>query len=95
MSLPEEDRRQFPAAQAIDLADHLEQLAARLTTAVDARLLANTNMPEFEGHFADEYRQMLHAHAADTARAVDLLRRTAGGLRAASEEHFHHRRLGL
>jgi hypothetical protein len=92
MGLPEEDLPQFPVAAAESLAAELDRVASHLEAAAEARVRAGSDLPEFRGAVADQYRVDLDAHGRAAGDVVDQFRQTAGRLRDAVEEHRQYRR---
>lgn len=92
MSFPEEDLPQFPAHLAESLADQLVDLASKLEHAVEARARAGSDLPEFQGRVADQFREDLDRHVGAAADLVERFRLTAGRLRDAVGEHWEARR---
>jgi hypothetical protein len=92
MRVPEEDLPQFPVAAAEALAAELDRLAGQLEAAVEARVRAGSDLPEFRGAVADQFRADLDAHGRAASDVVDQFRQTAGRLRDAVEEHRQYRR---
>lgn len=92
MRVPEEDLPQFPTAAAEALAAELDRVASQLEAAVEARVRAGSDLPEFQGTFAEQYRADLDAHGRAARDVVDQFRQTASRLRDAVDEHSQYRR---
>jgi hypothetical protein len=84
---PEEDLSQFPVVAAEALAALLDQLATNLDDATAARSQAGSNLGEFEGTVADQYRTDLGTHEGEVTEVIERFRTTAGRLRDAVEDH--------
>jgi hypothetical protein len=86
------DLPQFPVNAAETLAAELDRLAGKLDDMAEARVSAGTNLPEFQGNIADQFREDLNAHAGDIADVAARFRTTAGRLRDAISEHNEDKR---
>jgi hypothetical protein len=92
MGVEAQDLPQFPVDAAETLAAELDRLAGKLEDMAQARVSAGTNLPEFQGNVADQFREDLDAHADDIADVVARFRTTAGRLRDAISEHNEDKR---
>ncbi|HEY8525016.1 MAG TPA: hypothetical protein VIL48_08645 [Acidimicrobiales bacterium] len=82
----------FPVTAARTLAARLDRVASALDEATGARAQAGAALTEFQGAYADHYRETLDDHARSVAGLVERLRRTAGRLRDAIDEYEDLRR---
>ncbi|MGH9214436.1 MAG: hypothetical protein ACRD2C_27775 [Acidimicrobiales bacterium] len=82
----------FPVGAAEALASRLDTLAADLDEAARLRVEARDGMPEFAGRHADDYRAWVGSYAEMIADYSERLRKAAGRLRDAVDEHGADRR---
>jgi hypothetical protein len=92
MGVEPADLPQFPVNAAESLAAELDWVAGKLDDMAEARVRAGTNLPEFQGNVADQFREDVNAHARDIADVVARFRTTAGSLRDAVSEHNEDKR---